>query len=398
MNKTAIFTIASLNYISYARTLLESVQICHPDADRFMLLVDNPGSFDLAGEKFTVVPVKDLQIDNFDDIAFKYDIMELNTAVKPFFMSWLLDKGYKHVIYFDPDIMVFNKLDLLVDALDTHSIVITPHITNPIAGDDKCSPGEIDFLLTGTYNLGFIAVSKSDQASKFLSWWWERCRNECYSETETGYFVDQKWINLVPGLFDSVKILRNPGFNMAYWNLHERHLESGKVNGEHDLVFYHFSGVNPNRADVLSKYQNRYQLSDRVDIQDIFSAYHGKLIFHGYRQTCNLPYGFDCYDNGEKIGPFARRIFSVSPSCAGSPFSTGAGSYYQFLKQKRLLSKSSATRYTKENTSSLRGRLHIVFIGLSRVLGADRYNALMKYLRFSSVIRRQPFISRGFFS
>jgi hypothetical protein len=399
MHKTAIFTIASLNYIAYARTLMESVQNCHPDADRFMLLVDEPSSaIDLASETFTVVPVKDLDIDGFDEMAFKYDIMEFNTAVKPFFMSWLLKKGYRYVIYFDPDIMLYSKLDLLIGHLDDHSIVITPHITSPITVDDKCMPGELDFLLAGTYNLGFIAVSNSEQAGDFLAWWSQRCHDECYSETETGYFVDQKWINLVPGLFHSVKILRDPGFNMAYWNLHERYLEAGKVNGTHALVFYHFSGVNPNQSDLLSKYQNRFELIDRPDILEMFAAYQNTLIHNGYNETCKLPYGFDSYDNGEKIGPFARRIFSVSPSCDGSPFSTGPGSYYELLKKKHLLSKPSIPKYTKENTSSLRNKLNVLFICLSMILGGDRYNALMKYLRFSSVVRRQGFVSRGFFS
>src|ERR1017187_7472506 len=39
-------------------------------------------------------------------------------------------------------------------------------------------------------------------------------------------FVDQKWINLAPCFFENVKILKQPGCNMAFWNLHERHLSS----------------------------------------------------------------------------------------------------------------------------------------------------------------------------
>ena len=52
---------------------------------------------------------------------------------------------------------------------------------------------------------------------------------------EEGLFVDQKWIDLVPGFYPDVGIIHHPGYNVAYWNLHCRRVEIGdqiRVNGE----------------------------------------------------------------------------------------------------------------------------------------------------------------------
>lgn len=393
MQKTAVFTIASKNYISYARTLMGSLAQHHPEAHRFLLLVDqSDASLDLSNEGYSVVLAKDIGIESFSNMAFMYDIMEFNTAVKPFFMSYLLQKGYSKVVYLDPDIMLFSRMDVVLEALDRDSIVLTPHITSPVPYADKYIPGERDYLSVGTYNLGFIAVSKSDESSKFLDWWSERCQHECFSEVETGYFVDQKWINLVPGLFSSVKILRDPGCNVAYWNLHERFLNDGIINNEAPLVFFHFSGIDPSKANQLSKYQNRFTLEGRSDLKGIFKEYRNRLIDNGYFATICLPYEYDCYDNGDKIGPFARRMFATNGSFTGSPFTTGRGTYHEFLKSKRLLERPSANKYTKENTFAMRGKLNAMLIFLSRTLGGNRYYALMKYLRHIAVLRKQDFL------
>ena len=393
MSKTAVFTIASQNYIAYARTLLESVADQHPESDRYLLLVDEPDVLlDLSDENYTVVLANDIGIESFCDMAFKYDIMELNTAVKPFFMSWLLRRGNTKVVYLDPDIMLFARMDVILKSLDEHSIVITPHITSPIPYADKYIPSERDYLTAGTYNLGFIAVSDSDESRKFLEWWCERCQHECFSEVETGFFVDQKWINLVPGLYSSVKILRDPGCNMAYWNLHERYLHNGMVNNESPLIFFHFSGIDPTCEDQLSKYQNRFTLDERTDIQELFVIYRKKLIANGYHDTIKLSYAYDCYDNGDRIGAFARRMYAITNSYIGSPFKSGSGTYYNMLKDKHLLENTLSSKYTKNNTSAMRNKLNWLLVFLARILGAGRYSALMKYLRYMAVIRRQDFL------
>ena len=60
-------------------------------------------------------------------------------------------------------------------------------------------------------------------------------------------FTDQRWVDFAPSFFDHF-ILKDPTYNVAYWNLHERDLEwtDGRylVNGQ-PLTFFHFSGFVP---------------------------------------------------------------------------------------------------------------------------------------------------------
>ncbi len=107
------------------------------------------------------------------------------------------------------------------------------------------------------YNLGFIAVGES--ARPFLDWWWQRTRREALVDVPKMMFTDQRWVDFVPSFFDH-HILKDPGYNVAYWNLHGREVRAEGdrylVNGE-PLKFFHFSGFDSRRSWLLSKHQGR---------------------------------------------------------------------------------------------------------------------------------------------
>src|SRR4051812_21919176 len=100
----AACTIVSLNYLPYARVLCDSFQQFHPDCKFYVLVVDRSPAVDLSHESFETIFVEELGIPNFLSYAFRYDILELNTNVKPTFLKHLHDRGIDQVIYFDPDI------------------------------------------------------------------------------------------------------------------------------------------------------------------------------------------------------------------------------------------------------------------------------------------------------
>ena len=83
--KTAAFTICSNNYLAYAVTLLKSVKKFHPDLDCFLCLVDEKLTYpSLYEHDFDVVLARELEIPDFYCFSFQYDVLELNTAVKPY--------------------------------------------------------------------------------------------------------------------------------------------------------------------------------------------------------------------------------------------------------------------------------------------------------------------------
>lgn len=99
-------------------------------------------------------------------------------------------------------------------------------------------------------------------------------------DIQNGMFVDQLYCNMVPLYYEGVKIDKYPGYNISYWNLHERTLSysNGKYfsNGQ-PLVFYHFSGINITDPVNISRWQDRFDLNNRPDLVDIFKNYRTQL-------------------------------------------------------------------------------------------------------------------------
>ena len=65
----------------------------------------------------------------------------------------------------------------MVELLDNNSIILTPHLTVPI--EDNYRLNELDILLAGVYNLGFIAISQNPTTRNFLEWWQKRLYENC---------------------------------------------------------------------------------------------------------------------------------------------------------------------------------------------------------------------------
>lgn len=338
-NRLSVCTIVSKNYLSYARVLTESF-LAHNEGDVFVLLVDRlDGYFDPKKEHFTLIELEELReyIRDLDSFCFKYSILELNTAVKPFLLEYIFQHyGLQKLLYLDPDILVVNNLDELSNQLDSHSLVLTPHITSPI--EDKQKPSELDLLRAGTYNLGFLGLSNTKHAKAHLKWWQKRLYDNCVVAFDVGIFVDQKWMDLVPGMYDDIFILRHPGYNVAYWNYHYRKVQikddAIQVNGQ-SAYFLHFSGFNPENINNVSKYQDRFKLDDLDNMRPLFELYRNKLYDNGWQETKTWPYAFDYFDNGVKIPSFLHHVylhkeFQITPRA--NPFETSSpGNLFQWL-------------------------------------------------------------------
>ena len=349
-NAVAACTIISKNYLPYARVLADSLAEHHPNLPLYVLLTDRiDGYFDHRREAFTLVTLEELDIPDLHRFSFQYSILELNTAAKPYFLARLLEKhGVNRLVYFDPDILILNNLSSLFALLQRYCIVITPHLVSPIE-EDGLRPTETDILRAGAYNLGFIALTNTTTTHEFLSWWQNRVYSKCIVAFEEGLFVDQKWIDLVPGLFEGVHVLRAPGYNIAYWNLNSRRLEVNDskvlVNGE-QAFFFHFSGFDPKNMTPVSKYQNRFTIDKIGQEQALFKRYKRLLMAHGYEETKNWPYTFGRFDNGVRIHDLARRMYLRLGDEArrfGNPFSTNAPhSFYDWLSENVASASNSA--------------------------------------------------------
>jgi GT2 family glycosyltransferase/glycosyltransferase involved in cell wall biosynthesis len=310
---TRVFTIIARNYLAYARVLAASLARHNPGARLHVLILDDPNRSIPTESSFEIIRADELLFDPPSDLytmAAIYDVTELSTAVKPWVFQYLFDRGARVAIYLDPDTEVFDSLGPLEPLTREHGILLTPHITTPLPRDGK-RPDERDLLLAGIYNLGFLALS-AEAARTFLPWWRERLRRDCLNDPAQGLFVDQRWIDFVPGLFEP-GILKDPGYNVAYWNLPHRVLtregDCILVNGR-PLRFFHFSGFSPRAPHLLSKHQHaslRVRQSDNPLLAELCERYAAALEEAGFSDSCTLPYGFAATAGGLPLDARTRR-------------------------------------------------------------------------------------------
>ncbi len=293
---TLAFTICSVNYLAQARTLGDSLRQTNPDYQFVIGLVDSLRVANLPAElvpEYPMLEVDKIGIPDFAGMCDRYDITELNTAVKPFYIAhlWNTYADVTQLIYFDPDIIVFQPLTKLNQDLKQYSLVLTPHTGLPTPDWER--PNEQHHLNTGIFNLGFLGLRNDPEARQFVNWWQERLLYECRIDLCNGLFVDQHWVNFAPVYHDNVFIERHVGYNVAYWNLHERQLatQGGHwlVNGATALQFFHYSGYGLNQPDDISKYQTRYTFAERPDVKPLFDLYRQRLIANHNDQYRRYP-------------------------------------------------------------------------------------------------------------
>ncbi|MGB7050329.1 MAG: hypothetical protein WBG41_02030, partial [Acidimicrobiales bacterium] len=187
------------NYLPHARVLAKSFRSNHPDGRMIVLVIDDlQHEVDPAVEPFEIYRLDDLGMDlsEFHRMAMIYDITEFATSLKPWLLEAILDSGVSHVLYLDPDIEVFDSLDRLERLAVEQGVVLIPHATTPYPRDGTTIV-ENAILFAGIYNLGFIGVGQASRP--FLSFWQERLKRECINDQHQARFVDQRWVDFVPG-------------------------------------------------------------------------------------------------------------------------------------------------------------------------------------------------------
>jgi len=350
-----ICTIVAKNYVSYARVLAHSFRAHHPDGRCFVLVIDDAhGYIDAAQEPFELVTIDMLDIEHFERMAALYHVLELSTAVKPWLLRYLLGPaGCERLAYLDPDIRVYTPLSEVHELLGEHRVVVTPHVTDPMPRDGL-KPSETDILISGAYNLGFIGLSRGADTDHLIDWWAERLERDCVVAPERGYFVDQRWIDFAPGLVESFQVLRDPAYNVAYWNVWGRELRETSdgvtVNGR-PLRFFHFSGYDPRDPDRLSKHQNRVSLVDSLPLRRLCDGYGEALLANGFDDSIGWPYTYDELPGGIALDAPMRSLYREAET-AGldmDPFSEdGAAEFIAWLNEPAELGgHAGVTRYLR---------------------------------------------------
>lgn len=416
MTTTLVFTICARNYVGLSRVLGRSIAERGEDVD-FRIYVAEGLDDELEDETLVSAPralEPFISPVEFANMAFMYNVTEFCTALKAAcFMRGFAD-GYERCIYMDPDIFLVADVGHITRELDKTAILLTPHLCLPASGEGPRADRGI--LATGVYNLGFLALRRSDETEGLLRWWHERLRSQAFNDHYNALFTDQRWMDFVPSLFPAraVTIWRHLGCNVAPWNYHERRIvrvEEGFVVSPRGpavgmdeagvpLVFLHFSGFDFRR--ILDGRFDQLNLAGAEVHPDLLPLYdlYGKAIraaAEEMRHCLALPYGFDRFADGSPVLPSHRRLFRIWRERHGDaidPFAAGPGTFQAALKARGLLGRPgggdlAADKANARNVADadrLLGRARAIFRLMFRFLGRSRFFFLIRSLnKFSHV-------------
>lgn len=307
-----VFTLCSNNYLAQAKTLGDSLILHNPDYKFIIGLADKKCT--TIDYRFfcphTIIEVESIGIDNINDLIEKYNIVEFNTAVKPFYFEYIFSQ-YKEagsVTYIDPDIKIFYSLSHLEELYQTYDFVLTPHLLTPQIS--PIPPKEQLVLNVGAYNLGFLGLKRSKQTANFIEYFKFRMRDKCYIDLCKGLFVDQIWANQIPSYYEKVHLWKNFGCNVGYWNFSERQLlkDNGNyfVNKNHRLIFFHVSNYNPEMPHILCKWLD-YSFDQRKDLKELYDEYRSELLKNKFEIFSRVKPAFEFKRNH----PHLNKSFSI---------------------------------------------------------------------------------------
>jgi hypothetical protein len=334
------FTSFSYSYLNRARVLARTLKAVHPDWVLWAVVTDHEPEgfrFDLAKEDFDrLLTAEDMFLEETKNWLFGHDVVEACTAVKgKAAVDILAQPDCDKLFYFDPDIALVNDMNEVVKLLDTYSIALTPHQIDPEprAARRAIQDNEIASLNYGVFNLGFVAIASNDEGRRFASWWDNRLRDWCHDRLDIGVFVDQKWCNLVPCFFDDVKVLRDPGYNVASWNLSQRVMtyddEGQACINDRPLRFYHFTKLGAVGDTMTQRYAQ-----GNTEVYELWWWYKQQVLS---LSSAEIPKGWWFYgkfENGEKIPKSVRELYRVRGDLQKAfphPFGSGSGSFHEWL-------------------------------------------------------------------
>jgi hypothetical protein len=327
MSDVWCFTCATLSYLDRVRVLGQTLRRHHPDWAFCLCLVDEPPdgfTLDLTREPIDrVVRLEELEIPRLRTWMFMHDVVEICTAVKGPMLRHLLACGAQKVVYLAPDIAVFGHLRDVEALLGWHDIVLTPDLLEPET--------------TLAYNLGFFAVANTVEGRRFTQWWSERLLAWRFDDIADGPFTDQRWCDHAPVFFPTLHVLRDPGYNVAIWNVGQRPVtieQDGSIRAaDRPLRLFRFTKIDTIGGVALEQ-QGRQQRA----LLELLKWYVDRLA------SCaadGIPAGwwaYGHYDDGRTIPEWHRVAYRRSPELQArfaDPFRSGTGSMCEALESAR---------------------------------------------------------------
>jgi hypothetical protein len=335
-NDVCIFTISAWNNFGFVQAFFASLKLSNPTIlCHIWVVADTPTIPTLIQNELKSSSSKTIQLITVNDLrkvlvsptipieelAFKFDLVEFSTTIKPLAFLYLFQILHiPYALYFDNDVWVTHSLNPLLNLLADKLTVLTPHISVPIPEDGK-HQRDINILKAGVFNFGFVSFTNHPKTLTLLTWWYERLRYYGYVQLDKGMHFDQNWGHFFLVFLNSHEyfILRDPRYNIAYWNLHYlgdtlhlHHQEKIPYLGNEPVVFMHLSGVSlfeEYDLNTISRHQNRYTLSDFPTLEAVLVTYIKHVISFQVEIYRKIPYGYNFFSDQTLIPPLIKNYY-----------------------------------------------------------------------------------------
>ncbi len=308
------YTIVSRAYVPHARVLARSYAHHHPGSKLWALLIDDRDhQFEEGSEPFHILHLEDLDIDLAEIHRMQMLFSgALIAVIKPWVFAHFLRQSPEPVLYIDGDFVIYDSLTPAIDEAGT-GVILIPHVLHPIPRDGK-DPNETTILGAGMFNAGMFGVGPDHGG--FVEFLQERLRRECIFDPRVQRFNEQRWLDFVPPLFPH-HVVRDPGMDVAYWNLHERPLEKRGdqwLVGGAPLRAFHFSSFDPRTDGVAGRFEldpsPRVTLSGTPGFGDLCAEYATELFANGFSDLNDTPFSFDTLGDGSPVYRTLRALFT----------------------------------------------------------------------------------------
>lgn len=312
-----ICTAVTRNYLGFAGVLAESLRRHNPEVHLDVLIVDGDAAAITAPLPAGIEPLypSDLAIDRseFLRLATMYGPFEISNALKPTLMRTLLERGADHVLWTDADVLALGDLTDIPTAIEQAGVLVTPHHLGPVPRVAHRTDYERVALTAGTYNAGVVGAAGS-RGLEMLAWWESRVARDCIHDPAKGLFVDQRWLDLVPGMFGA-HVLRDAGVNFGWWRAASSNVSRGSQGPVVDgvpLRLFHLSGFDPKTPWLLSRHVGTAPialLSSMPALARVIDEYCDALEHHNVAEWQRLAYGYDSF--GRDSTPLDTRMRSL---------------------------------------------------------------------------------------
>jgi hypothetical protein len=185
--------------------------------------------------------------------------------------------GLHSCTYIDADMIFYHDPKVLIEEMDSNSILITEHRYTKDYNQSKYS---------GIYCVQLMCFKNDHNGMRALNWWRDRCIEWCYARHEDGKFGDQKYLDDWLTRFEGVHVLQHPAGGVAPWNLQQfRFFEKDnsifigekKSGAIYPLIFFHFHGVKFYTDNYISCCEALYQIENNAK-EIIYLPYFNSLI------------------------------------------------------------------------------------------------------------------------